>query len=402
MTLPFTSVRELGYFSFERDRLEDLEIREAGSDGFHYFVDSGTGARVNGFVLQDAPRVATMCDVTLIKKETGFSPRFRVWKRDKTKVGREPIMEGASGPPEVDLPTVKASVDLTGGHNNFWSLVTFLHNLVGVELPAGPVMLAYDDQVDLLRMLAGEDKEGLLQAIREAVGSDLTERDLTVLLDRRAALDHFGRLLHEEGFFGAEHARLGGSAEGVWQSFFEANTWIFGYGLTLVSHTGLDTRRLEQVTMGQNAFTGAGKRSDALLRSNALVSTLLFAEIKKHDTDLLAPRAYREPDVYRPSNELVGGVAQLQKTVRKAVRGIQDQIKRHVLPDGTPTTVDYSTSKPRQVLLVGSLEQFITDGQINGEKMESFELYRRSVTDIEVLTFDELYERTKFIVGDPA
>jgi hypothetical protein len=251
-------------------------------------------------------------------------------------------------------------------------------------------------------LLADKDKDGLLGTIQEALGSDLTERDLAVLLDRRAALEHFDRLLHADGFFDAEHARLGGNPEKVWQDFFEKNTWIFGYGLTLVSHAGLDERRLEQVTTGQSVFTGAGKRSDALLRSNAAVSTMLFCEIKRHNTDLLAARPYREPDVYRPSNELVGGVAQLQKTVRKAMRDIRDQINQHTLPDGTPTGVEYSSSRPRQVLLIGSLAEFVTDGRINGEKMESFELYRRSITEIEVLTFDELYERTKFIIGDPS
>lgn len=29
--------------------------------------------------------MATMCDVTLIKKDDRFSPRLRLWKKDKTK-----------------------------------------------------------------------------------------------------------------------------------------------------------------------------------------------------------------------------------------------------------------------------------------------------------------------------
>jgi len=399
MTLPFQTVRELGSFFFGRDDLADLEIRDSGNNGLHYFVDD-TGRRVTGFVLQDKPRVALMCEVTLIKKDGVFSPRFRVWKRDKTKPGRQPVTEAPTGPVE-EVHTVKASVDLDGGQDNFWALVNFLNGIAGVQSPAGPAVLAHGDQVELLKLLADKDKDGLLGAIQEALGSDLTERDLTVLLDRRAALERFRRLLHEEGYFDAEHARVGGNEEKVWQDFFEANSWIFGYGLTLVSHTGLGARRLEQVTSGQNVFTGAGKRSDALLRSNAAVSTLLFTEIKKHNTELLATARYREPDVYRPSTELAGGTAQLQKTVRKALRSIHDQVKRHILADGTPAGVEYSSTKPRQVLLIGSLAEFVNDGQINGEKMESFELYRRSITDVEVITFDELYERTKFIVGEP-
>jgi hypothetical protein len=36
------------------------------------------------------------------------------------------------------------------------------------------------------------------------------------------------------------------------------------------------------------------------------------------------------------------------------------------------------------------------------EKISSFELYRRRQQDVEILAFDELYERTSFIVATGA
>ena len=39
-----------------------------------------------------------------------------------------------------------------------------------------------------------------------------------------------------------------------------------------------------------------------------------------------------------------------------------------------------------------------TDAGVNGEQMESFELYRKSHNEVEVITFDELYERARFII----
>ncbi len=56
------------------------------------------------------------------------------------------------------------------------------------------------------------------------------------------------------------------------------------------------------------------------------------------------------------SKELVGGVAQLQKTVRKAIRQLKDQVERHTEDDGTPTGLDFSTTRPRQVLVIGNLQ----------------------------------------------
>ncbi|MCD9587781.1 DUF4263 domain-containing protein [Streptomyces sp. 8ZJF_21] len=68
--------------------------------------------------------------------------------------------------------------------------------------------------------------------------------------------------------------------------------------------------------------------------------------------------------------------------------------------DGTPTDVELSTTRPRQVVVIGSLREFTQNGAVNPEKMSSFELYRTSIQDVEIITFDELYERACFIVED--
>lgn len=57
-----------------------------------------------------------------------------------------------------------------------------------------------------------------------------------------------------------------------------------------------------------------------------------------------------------------------------------------------------STIAPRQVVIVGHLSELAPDGAINVEKMTSFELFRRSQLGIEILTFDEVLERARFIV----
>jgi hypothetical protein len=46
----------------------------------------------------------------------------------------------------------------------------------------------------------------------------------------------------------------------------------------------------------------------------------------------------------------------------------------------------------------GCLDELRTERGINVEKYRSFELYRRNTSRPEILTFDELYYRAKFIV----
>ncbi|MER5871801.1 Shedu immune nuclease family protein [Streptomyces sp. NPDC002044] len=188
--------------------------------------------------------------------------------------------------------------------------------------------------------------------------------------------------------------------EAVWQSFFEENPWIFGYGLNLVACEPLDDGKLERITTGANIFTGAGKRSDAVMRSKGFISSLLLCEIKTHMTPLLASAPYRPPDVYQVSKEVVGAVAQVQKTAHKALRLVTGQLHRLYQDDGAPTDIEISTARPRQVLVIGTLSEFTERGAANPEKNTSFEQYRRSIQDVEVITFDELYERACFIVED--
>ena len=152
---------------------------------------------------------------------------------------------------------------------------------------------------------------------------------------------------------------------------------------------------LEQITTGANVFSGGGKRIDAVMKTKGFVQSLLFAEIKHHETDLVKKTAYREPDVYQASNELSGAVSQLQKSTHKAIKQLQDMHSQY--SNGGDYEYDILTIKPRQVLVVGNLEQFVSGNGINLEKLTSFELFRRGQQEIEILTFDELFARAEFI-----
>jgi hypothetical protein len=77
-------------FNMERDEFSALEIRDSGQpSGFHYFFDTKRNTLITDFILEDRQRVSTLCQITLMKKDDGFSPRIRLWKKDKTKFGKQ-------------------------------------------------------------------------------------------------------------------------------------------------------------------------------------------------------------------------------------------------------------------------------------------------------------------------
>ena len=54
--------------------------------------------------------------------------------------------------------------------------------------------------------------------------------------------------------------------------------------------------------------------------------------------------------------------------------------------------------QPKSYIVIGSLSEFKSDFGINEDKFSSFELFRQSQMNPDIITFDELYERAKYIV----
>ncbi len=54
------------------------------------------------------------------------------------------------------------------------------------------------------------------------------------------------------------------------------------------------------------------------------------------------------------------------------------------------------TAQPKGIFIIGHTRQLNKPS-----KCTTFELFRRNIVNPEILTFDELYERAKFIVGNP-
>jgi hypothetical protein len=139
-----------------------------------------------------------------------------------------------------------------------------------------------------------------------------------------------------------------------------------------------------------------GKRVDALMKTKGLISSLCLIEIKTHETPLLQKRPYRS-GCWAPSQELTGAVAQIQGTVASAVKSLTQKIS-FCDEMGNPTGEEAYNYLPKSFLVIGSLGEFTSDHGVNEDKYRSFELYRKNIIAPEILTFDELYERTKYIV----
>lgn len=227
------------------------------------------------------------------------------------------------------------------------------------------------------------------------IQSQITTQDIIAFGYRKKQLEAFDKLLTEPDYFEKVMRVKKIGRETVWQKFFEANPWIFGYGLGYIFLSSLNEKKLEQVVQGYS-LNQHGKRIDAVMKTKGIISSLCFIEIKTNTTKLLEDAPYR-PGCYAPSKELSGAIAQVQGSVSDAVRNLSDKIsvadKR-----GNPTGEVIYNYQAKSFLVIGSLDEFIGEHGANEDKLRSFELLRKNINTPEIITFDELYERAKFIV----
>lgn len=263
---------------------------------------------------------------------------------------------------------------------NIVHLDDMIKNIREDELFSAEIKRSLQNEVNNLK----QENLGFQKALAKFLNGTLKKEELLEMSHRVEQLIVFEDMLKDVE---------GKISERDWQEFFEENKWIFGLGLNYIFNAPLDGKKLETTVVGTSVL-GSGKRADALLRTTGIIQSLSFGEIKTHRTNVLkrVSAPYRA-DSWAISDEFAGGIAQVQRTVQKSLMNISEQL---IINDdeGYRQQDPIYLYKPKAFLVIGSLEEFKNEkGFINESKFSSFELFRRSISDIEIITFDELYSR---------
>ncbi len=277
-------------------------------------------------------------------------------------------------------------------------LLEFASNIRSVDFKSRASVNVTDEELRRL-VLSSRQASSLVreneELFAEVLRSSITKSDVVAVGYRKRQLDVFRRLLEEPDYFDDTKARRDCTDESLWQQFFEKNQWIFGYGLSYIYLSSLDEKKLEQIVSGYR-IGSPGKRVDALMKTKGVISSLCFVELKTHRTSLLSTKPYRS-GCWAPSVELAGAVSQVQGTVSLATDTIRSKLEL-TDAEGFPSGEEAFNYLPKAYLVAGSLSEFVGEHGVSREKYRSLELFRRNTISPELITFDELHERARFIV----
>lgn len=227
--------------------------------------------------------------------------------------------------------------------------------------------------LDSFTHLEGEHRVNFLEKMRE---SSLTKQDLDILTGRKDGVTLFHQKLYIDKDWN----------EDQWQAFFAENTWIFGYGL---DYRFLSILQKEAAVSGVDVDGKNTVNSDFLMGSTDFT---VLVELKRPDT-LLFEHAKNRSHSWRLSQYLVHAMSQI--LAQKAAWEIKS-LETNYDEEGFPIT--QKTSDPKAILIIGRKDEIAGNPRDYEIKMKTFELYRRDSRNVEILTYDELYERAYYIV----
>jgi len=131
------------------------------------------------------------------------------------------------------------------------------------------------------------------------------------------------------------------------------------------------------------------------LNTKAAAKYTVLVEIKTPATKLLSyekkqPKNIRN-DVWLLSSHLLGAISQIQVNARTWNLDSQKPENVRKLENKSIYTIE-----PKGILIIGNTAEFMQNESI----ISCFESYRRNINNPKILTFDELFERAKFIVNN--
>ena len=247
-----------------------------------------------------------------------------------------------------------------------------------ISVGTGPKIIIDESDrglVKRIKQLRETEREHLFRSLR----ADLTLEEINLLLGRRQGLEEF-----------AAQLSAGTWAETDWQDFFERENWVFGYGL--------DYRIMRpfarEMVVGTAGTDNRNKPTVDYLMT--FTDYTVLVEIKRPDTPLFQSRKSGRAGTWRFSADFMDAVSQVLE--QKAEWLAAAQSIEHFDKSGT-RRLAARTRDAKTILIVGNSTEFGQSGNLRDAavKRDTFELFRRDSRNLDIVTFDEVLDRAKFI-----
>ena len=286
---------------------------------------------------------------------------------------------------------------------NFQQLRCFLDFISSIDLKGVSErrIILSDNSLDILD---SETKKKIMNLLSGNEGVDIvkdllddgiiTTQDLVNTGYRKKELEIFRKLLEDDYLqeYKNQYCKPNTKDEVAWQYFFNKNSWIFGYGL---DYRFQGILQKEFHASDTNASGKEGVIADFLMGDNNFTT---FVELKLPTTEIFGIEKNRS-NCWRLSNKFIDAISQILE--QKASGQIKIETTKEIYSDRGESIKQHSYDS-KTILIIGNWTEVKSSKdseEIKRIKSKTFELFRRDSRNVEIITYDELYERAKFIVS---
>ncbi len=357
----------LNYFDLtnKQNNIFNLSINQ--KDNFDCNIVDNNGLIYNGFKLAQSEKgnIFTVCDISFQKSATDKKYQARLIFRKTDENLKDKKLR-------ADRNSIRISFDKgQDGYREFWEMIAFLYKWKEtIDLGEFDDFFAITEKslADILPKIADLDnKKVVLDNLKKLPNEKLKN------------IDNLVNIANINNILNIWNKNKEDSNEEFWQKEFQSNSWI----LSQIFSCPFILIRKKFYCGGKEDDDKGGVKGD-LLYKNDLTGNLAFVEIKTPQSNIIGDKYRGDEDgkeniVYSMHKEITGGVNQLLNQ-RKVYLGTHGDNNGKLLDN------------PKCVLIIGKMP-------INNEEKKSFELYRNSLRDVEIITYDELFKRIESILN---
>jgi hypothetical protein len=377
-------------FNIETQDIKKLIIKENSAKD-NCFIQEGS-TLYGGFILIDKPAVKTICKVNFRKsKDNKYLPRLEFRKEDKAgnvkqSKGNDVIVNFGEG----------------NDARNFWKLVHFLQGFKDL-VDMGDFHSKYQAisfESYFIEFQNKGDAERIDELISFSEKTKLSNQEIKKLLfpQRRNTIHWFYAFLKDlsknskRAFdtYREKHKIVENGEEPIWHHFLKTNEWIIGLNVDVKFIRDL----FSEQKVGKEDTKGKGSPKVDLL-GISYFTTLI--ELKTSKTLVFKKeKSKSRANTWDFSSDFIEAYSQTlaQRTELNDGKNIIDNAGNIM------DTQKHRILDPKSVLIIGNRNSefpHVRQTELN-TKSDTFERFRRDNRNVEIITFDELFERAFHIV----
>jgi hypothetical protein len=380
-------------FNISKDDITSLTIKENSNKNNCYLQDT-FGTLYGGFIINELKTTKTICKVSFYKSSASnnYLPRLEFRKTNNKGETKKPIKDDV-------IIKFSESEEV----KNFWILINFLDGFKEI-VDTGDFQKKYKTvsfETYIQEFNNKNEQEKINELIQLTESTKLSNEDIKIILSNHRKKAVFGfycflknhNLKDKNPFeYYREIKKISEKGEEViWHTFLKENDWIIGLNVDIKFIRDF----LSEQKVGEENSKGSGSPKVDML-GISYFTTLI--ELKTSKTKIFKENKTTKSraNTWDFSSEFIEAYSQTlaQRTEISSDKDFIDE-NRNILD-----TKKYRILDPKSILIIGNRNlEFPHNRNLDNEyKTDCFERLRRDIRNLDIITYDELFERAFHIV----